>query len=523
MDHKDSLASAFVISGDRFLMVGSDAEAASCVDATSEVTDLNGKTVAPGFIESHSHLSLYAMTLLQANCRTPPNKNLEDVKTRIREMAVESGPDQWIKGWGFDDTLIEEKRHLTRADLDKAAPRNPVFISHASGHLGYANSMALELAGIGEDTPQPKGGEIDFDARGVPTGLLKEDAQGLVLDQIPVYETARLKEGMHQAVPHFHKFGITSIHDAAIGYFKQERPIIQAYRELESEGRLDIRVYLTIVERAYRPLLKLGLGTGFGSDLLRLGAVKLFQDGSIQAITAALKAPYLNNPNKMGELIHSQTDLDQLLEKYQVANIQVAVHANGDRAIDSVLQAMERARRNNPGNDLRHMIIHCQLASFDQIQKMKALGVIPSYFVNHVFYWGDRHVELFLGPERAKSIDPLGTTAKEGLMFSLHSDLPVTPVDPLFSIHCAVNRTTRNGQILGAEQRISPLEALKAYTRYAAYCSYEEDSKGSIEIGKLADFTVLSDNPLTVPHEQIKDIQVLSTFVGGRCVFQRNS
>ncbi len=522
MDTTDSLASAFAISGDRYLMVGSDVQARSCADAGSEITDLQGKTVVPGLIESHSHLSLYAMTLLQANCRTPPNKSLEDVRVRIRQMAAELGPGQWIKGWGYDDTLIAEKRHLTRSDLDEAAPRNPVFISHASGHLGYANSQALELAGINPDTPQPQGGEIDMDAQCVLSGLLKEEAQGLVIDHIPVYEVARLKEGMHQAVLDFHKFGITSIHDAAIGYFKHERPIIQAYRQLESEGRLDIRVYLTIVERAYRPLLNLGLGTGFGSDFLRLGAVKLFQDGSIQAITAALKEPYLNNPGKLGNLICSQEDLDALLEKYQAANVQVAVHANGDQAIDSVLHSIERAQRRHPKKVLRHMIIHCQLASLDQIRKMKLLGVIPSYFVNHVFYWGDRHLNLFLGPGRAKNIDPLGTTVGENLIFTLHSDLPVTPVDPLFSIHCAVNRLTRDGEILGAEQRISPLEALKAYTKYAAYCSYEENSKGSIEIGKLADFTVLSDNPLTVPKDKIKDIRVMSTFVGGRCVFQRD-
>jgi predicted amidohydrolase YtcJ len=237
-------------------------------------------------------------------------------------------------------------------------------------------------------------------------------------------------------------------------------------------------------------------------------------------LTAALEEPYQNAPGRRGDLLHPQGALDDLVEHYHRRGVQVAVHANGDRAIESTLQALERAQRLDPRDDARHLIIHCQLASRDQIRRMKRLGVIPSFFVNHVYYWGDRHVALFLGPERAARIDPLGTAWEEGLIFTLHSDLPVTPVDPLFSMHCAVNRRTREGMVLGPEERISPLEALRTYTVHGAYCSFEENAKGSIEVGKAADFVVLSENPLRVPPERIGEIRVLRTVLGGRTVYK---
>ena len=519
MDPKAPEATAFGIMGDRFWAVGSDNEVRKWAEDRTKVVDLRGKTVIPGFIESHNHLSSYAMTLLQADCRTPPNRGIEEVKTRIKEMADATEPGHWVRGWGYDDTLIAEKRHLTWADLDEVAPQNPVFISHVSGHLAYVNSMALEMAGVGPETPQPAGGEIHKDDKGMPTGLfLEASAQTLISQHIPPYSLAQLNDVFQKAITHYHQAGITSIHDAAIG-IRDGAGVLRAYRELEAGGNLRLRVYMTIIEELYRDILELGLGTGFGSEYLKIGCVKLFQDGSIQGLTGALKEPYHNKPGFRGDLILPQETLDELVEQYHGAGMQIAIHANGDRAIESVLQAIEKAQERHPRGDHRHMIIHCQLASQDHRQRMRRLGVVPSYFVNHVYYWGDRHVSLFLGPERAKRIDPLGSSMEEGLIFTLHSDLPVTPVDPLFSIHCAVNRITREGRVLGAEERIPPLKALKAYTTHAAYCSFEEDLKGSIEAGKLADFMVLSDNPLTVSPEGIKDIQVEATVVGGHGVF----
>ncbi len=519
MNPRRPRAAAFGISGDRFGPVGSETEIRQAACRNPRVVDLGGKTVVPGFIESHNHLSIYATGLLQADCSPAAGPTIDDIKGRIRALAGETPPGQWVRGWGYDDTLIAEKRHLTRRDLDDVTTGHPVFILHVSAHLAYANSRALEIAGIGPRSPQPEGGRIHMDDGGLPTGLLAEPAAiELVARHIPSYTTSQYRSVIPRAVAHYHRFGITSTHDAAIGYSGDVAEICRAYRQLEAQGRLRMRVYMTIVARAYDKLLELGLGTGFGSGFLKIGAVKLFQDGSIQALTAALTEEYLDRPER-GDLIMAQDTLDELVEKYHRAGLQIAVHANGDAAIESVLQAYERAQRLHPRQDHRHMIIHCQMASDDHLHRMKALGVVPSFFVNHVYYWGDRHLSLFLGPERAGRIDPLASARRAGVVFSLHSDLPVTPVDPLFSIHTAVNRTTREGKSLGPGERISALDALRAYTVDAAYCSFEDNDKGAVAAGRRADFVVLSDNPLTVAPEKIKDIRVLATFVGGRAVY----
>ena len=515
-------ATAFSMCHDRFTAVGPDSDVARSSGPDPEIVDLDGKTVIPGFIESHNHMSVYAMNMLQADCSLAANRTIADVKERIRAMAQRAVPGEWIRGYGYDETLIADKRHLTRDDLDEVAPNNPVFIFHITVHFCYVNSPALAMAGITKDTPQPEGGEIATDDRGQPTGLLMEPgAMNLVGDIIPPYTVEQLKAVLPKAMEHFHRFGITGIHDGGIGYFRHGRQILQAYQELEREGALSLRVYMTVIEEIYGALFAEGMRGRFGSPLLRLGSVKLWQDGSIQGYTGALKEPYYKRPDHLGELLIPQDRLNETVAKYHAADCQVAIHANGDRAIESVLDAFEYACHACPRTDRRHMIIHCQTASDEQIERMKRLGVIPNYFVNHVYYWGDRHRDIFLGPERAGRIDPLASSLRRGLSFCLHSDLPVTPVDPMFSIHTAVNRMTSDGHVLGPEERVSVLDALQAYTINAAYAGFDEDERGTIEPGKLADFIVLSENPLTVPPDKIKDIEVLETVVGGRTVYSR--
>jgi predicted amidohydrolase YtcJ len=517
MERDPIKAEAFVVSHGHFAVVGATDQVRSCAPSDMETIDLGGKTVVPGFIETHNHLSSYALTLTMADCTPRANTRIRDIQEKIHGMAKSVGPGQWVVGWGYDDTLIEEMRHLHRADLDEAAPENPVFVYHASGHLSYASTLALNLCNVTKDTPQPEGGTIHKDGHGEPTGLLMEPAaQHLIAEQLPRPDVPLFMSLLPEAIAHYNRMGVTSTHDAAIGIHGQGMGTVRAYHELEKENGLDIRVYLTTLYSVYDRLIELGLGRGFGSDYLKIGSVKMFQDGSIQAITAALSKDYHNRPGFRGELIMPQAAMEDLVEKYHKERLQVAVHANGDAAIESVIVAMEKAQAKYPQPDLRHMIIHCQTATDDQIKRMKNLGIIPSYFPGHVFYWGDRHQSLFLGPERAARIDPLGSSLRQGLRFTLHADTPVTPVSPLFSMHCAVNRITRDGHLLGPDERISPYEALKAFTTDAAYCSYEENIKGSIRTGKMADFLVLSDNPLTCLPQEIKEIKVLKTVIGGK-------
>ncbi len=520
MNDRQPEATAFAVLNDRFVAVGTDDDVGHWPGSGIEVIDLQGRTVIPGIIESHSHLSHYATNLLQVDCRAETCACIEDVADAIGRKANETETGQWVHGWGYDDTLISDKRHLTRQDLDRTSPEHPVFIRHVSGHLAYTNSKALAIAGVNRNTPQPAGGEIHHDEQGEPSGLLLEPSAMLLVGQhIPAYTVDDFKKVMPEAIRYYNRHGITSTHDAAIGYTGDTLEVFQSYRDLEATGQLNLRVYMTVLFNAFDRLIDLGLGTGFGSDFLKIGCVKLFQDGSIQGITAALKEGYHNRPDYTGNLIMPQESLEQLVDKYHRHNLQIAIHTNGDRAIESVLQALEKAQQAFPRQDHRHMIIHCQTASDDQIRRIKAVGAIPSYFVNHVYYWGDRHRDIFLGPERAGRIDPLGSSLRQGLKFSLHSDLPVTPVDPIFSMHTAVNRMTRSGQVLGPEERIPVMEALQSYTTHAAWCSFEEGVKGAIAPGMLADFTVLSENPLTVDPLKIKDIEVTTTAVGGRRVY----
>ncbi|MGD8762313.1 MAG: amidohydrolase, partial [Desulfobacteraceae bacterium] len=469
MEPEATEAQAFLVNQGRFGAVGTQEQIRSQVSMDIETVDLQGKTVVPGFNETHNHLTYYALTLVMVDCTSRSNERIQDIKDKVREMAESAGPGQWVVGWGYDDTMIEEKRHLDRTDLDEAAPENPVFIYHASGHLSYASTMALKLGKVSKNTPQPEGGTIHKDDNGEPTGLLMEPAaQQLVAEQLPKPDASVFKSLFPEAIAHYNREGVTSTHDAAIGIHGQGMGTVRAYRELENENRLNVRVYLTTMYPVYDQLIELGLGHGFGSNLLKIGSVKMFQDGSIQALTAALSEDYYNKPGFRGELIMPQSEMEGLVEKYHKEDLQIAVHANGDAAIESVLVAMEKAQSKYPQTDLRHMIIHCQTASNDQISRMKTLGIIPSYFPGHVYYWGDRHQSLFLGPDRAARIDPLGSSVREGLRFTLHADTPVTPISPLFSMHCAVNRITRDGHVLGPDERISPYDALKTFTTDAA-------------------------------------------------------
>ncbi len=518
MDQDRPRVEAFGVLGDRFAVVGDREAVMAWGGSDASIEDLGGRTVLPGFLETHNHLSWFAVRSDQVDLATC--RNIGEIKTALKVKAASIQPGEWMGGYGFDSTLIEDNRHLHRNDLDEVSIESPVVVTHVSGHLMYANSKALALAGIGRDTTNPSGGEIGRDGDGEPNGLLTETACYLLMGILPEFTAEQIGDFIIKAVDHAHRFGVTSIHDAAIGMWPGGVKVVEAYRRLFEEGNLRLRVYMTILEPFFSQLSKLGLGTGFGGEYVKIGCVKLVQDGSIQGWTAALTEPYFNRPDHKGDLIMPQEQLDVLVEKYHRAGMQIAVHGNGDAAIESIIVAMERAQAKFPRDDARHMLIHAQTASLDHIRRMKRLGVLPSYFVNHVYYWGDRHLEIFLGPERAPRISPLASSLKEGVIFTLHSDLPVTAISPLDSIHNAVNRMTKNGRVLGPDERISALEAVKAYTTYAAKASFEEDIKGSITEGKLADFVVLSDNPMEVAPEEIRNIKVLRTVVGGATCYQ---
>ncbi len=493
----------------------------------TERIDLDGRALLPGFIEPHNHFAMFGTMLLGLDCSPGSNETIEDVLARIRERAGFLPPGEWITGWGFDDTLMPEQRHLTRHDLDRGAPDHPVFISHVSGHLGYVSSAVLERLGIKAGTPDPEGGAYLREADGAPSGVLAEMPALMPLyAMLPQPSVEQIMTGMRMANAIFLKQGVTSINDG--GFFGTD-PLV-AYARSQQCGNVDLRVYFNLfgqtldaLAEAGMTLDRLGICTGSGNAMLRMGAVKLIQDGSIQAFTAALQEPYLRQPDTQGLLTIPQPQLDELVEKYHRAGFQIQIHGNGDAAIESILKAFEKALQAFPRDNHRHQVIHCQMVHEEQLARMADLGVAANFFPVHIHYWGDRHREVFIGEERAARIDPLGAAVKHGVRFSMHSDVPVTPVSPLMSLHAAVNRRTSSGAVLGADQRISVRQALEALTINAAFMTFSENEKGSIERGKLADFVVLSRNPFDVSAESLSQLAIEKTIIGGKVVYSADT
>ncbi|MCH2169549.1 amidohydrolase [Myxococcota bacterium] len=528
MDERDTRARAVAIRRGRIAAVGSRGQAMALRGPDTHIVDLEGMTVVPGFIDGHSHLSLVAQTrAFMADLNSPPigrNEDVADVVDALHELAQTVPDGQWVVGMGYDDTLLAENRHPDRWDLDRASDTHPILALHVSGHLGVLNSLALERAGITRDSPQPQGGHIRFDPEtGEPTGVLEEMAALVpALMQLPQPPLAARIAAIESAAEQYASQGVTTAQDGGTGL-----ATFADFLAADAAGRLPIRLLVFPAGDALEPLLAGELDAAAPDrDRIALGPVKLIADGSIQGYTGYLRDPYHvphhGDPNYRGYPGIDREALARTVTKIHAAGRQVAVHGNGDASIDDILSAMDRAQAVAPRQDARPVIIHAQMARDDQLDIMRELGVVPSFFVLHTYYWGDRHRDIFLGPERARRISPTRSARDRGVPFSIHTDAPIVPMDTLLLMWSAVNRTTTGGAVLGPEQRLTPLEALRAVTIDAAWQYFLEEDRGSIEPGKLADLVVLSDDPLNRPDDMHR-IEVVSTLVGGKPVYTREA
>ncbi len=509
MDPSGRTVEAVAVRGGLVEAVGRQVEIRKLAGPSTKVVDLNGRTMLPGFFAAHDHFpGAGHVALHQIDLNSPPMGpmiRIADIVAALKKRAATTPPGQWVVGRGYDDTLLAERRHPTRQDLDGASTEHPIAIIHTSGHLNVANSRALALAKVDRQTPDPPGGVIRKDAKtGEPTGVIEESS--IVRRLIPGFTKGEVREAIRWSDAAYLARGVTTTVIAGAS-----RETLAAIKDAQLAGAMHLRVDAMVSGNAAPPPL--------GSlpqvpDRLRVAAVKFWQDGSLQGYTGHLSHPYQGRADS-GYSIRSGQALTELVVAWHRAGYQVAVHGNGDAAIDEVLHAFRVAQGESPRRDTRHRVEHAQTTREDQLDEMKRLGVSPSFFVGHVFYWGDRHRDIFLGPARAARISPLASARKRGLRFSIHDDTPVTPVNPLRLVWDAVNRTTRDGKVLGPDQRISPLQALRAVTSDAAWQAFEETHKGSIEPGKLADFVVLERNPLTVPPRAIRDIAIIETIIGG--------
>ncbi|MYA61893.1 MAG: amidohydrolase [Dehalococcoidia bacterium] len=519
MDSRDSVVQAVGIRNGRIAALGTNEEVSAYKHSRTTVIDAQGKTVLPGFIEPHNHMVGYSTDLLEVDVRTPPNRNIGDIVELLRERAYITPPGDWIRGRGYDDTGLRDMRHPTRKDLDAVSAVHPIAIVHNSGHMLAANSLALEMAGIHDETPDPPGGRIGrFPASGEPDGMLYETAQALVHRLLPFYTEEDVRNGFVQAQEEYLRRGITTIHDAGVGNARGI-DILHTYHRAKREGFLKFRVNM-FIQWAYLKDSGFAWQSGDGDEWVRVAGCKIISDGSIQGITAALRDPYYCDPDEQGWLIYEQDELNEIVMTLHRRGYQIATHANGDAAIDAVLAAYENALLTMPKADHRFRIEHCQVCVPDHISKMRALGVIPDFFPNHVYYFGDRHRDRFLGPERVTHLDPIGSALRSGIKPLLHSDCPVTPVNPLFCIQNAINRLTSSGNILSGTERVSTREAISMMTVNAAFSSFEENVKGSLEVGKLGDLVVLQHDPFREAAHELGQIESAATIVGGHVMYR---
>lgn len=522
LDPSGTRASALAARDGRISAIGDDRTIAGLRSPGTTVVNLGGRAVVPGFVESHNHPTFFGMALAApVDAGSPPNDGIGDIVERVRQAVADHEPGDWIRGFRYDDTLLTDNRHPTRRDLDPVSPDNPVILTHVTGHFCVVNSAALRAIGITPQTPDPPGGAIARDERDQPSGLLIETAAFLANSAMPSQGPDHMAEALLLADEEYLAHGVTSVHDTGIGLVGGQGEL-DAYRLAAGRMRTRVHGYL------FHTLLP-GLDEGApeppdrsaSTDRFQMTGVKIVADGSIQGRTGCLAEGYACDPTEHGMMLVEPDDLARRIAALDAAGWQVAVHGNGDAAIEAIINAYTKLGAPD-GTGRRHRIEHCQTVREDQLDRMAEHDILASFFIKHVYYWGDRHRDVFLGRERARRISPLASARSRGIHFGLHSDTPVTPVPPLEGIWCAVARRTSGGDVLGPDQAIDVEAALRGYAVDAAYLAGEEDTKGSLEIGKLADLAVLSEDPTAVDPDRIKSLTVDGTVVGGRLVRQRN-
>lgn len=554
---------ALAVQNGRILAVGSLAEVMARKGPNTTVVDLRGKTLMPGFIDPHSHVALQSAKFAAANLDPKPigeAGSIADIQQILRRWIKEKKikPGGWVVGWGYDDTGITEQRHPTRDDLDAVSTEHPIVLAHISGHILTGNSRMLKEAGITAETENPEGGVIRRRPGGnEPNGVLEENANFLVLGHLPMPTPEQAMRLVEEGLRFYAEAGITTAQDCAT--FKGTWQLFSA---LEQQGRLPIDViawprYNAIDDAAFDAIVaKRG-----ASGRLRLGGVKLGLDGSIQGYTALLSKPYYVQPGQTkpipdkcdterserlfvngenrsvtkpeapalaaaafrGYGTMTSQEIERWVKRCDDNGIQIQAHTNGDGATDMLLAAVEKVRATKPRPDLRTTIIHAQTMRDDQLDLAARHGLTPSFFPIHVFFWGDRHRDLFLGPERAARMNPSRSALDRKLKITLHHDAPVAGISMLKVAWAAVNRVTTSGKSLGPGERITPFEAMRAITADAAWQNFEEDRKGTLEAGKLADMVILSGDPLSIDPMAIKDIRVMQTIKEGRTVYPAKS
>jgi predicted amidohydrolase YtcJ len=520
MDATRSVVTSIAVRDGRILGVGSDPEIAACSNARTQIINLHGQTVLPGLIDVHTHALEWAKGLLRNDIDPgyPKVRSIAEILKLVSERSTSYPAGKWIIGAGWDESKLAEHRYITRKDLDAVSPNNPVWLEHFTGHLGVANSLALTLAHISRDSATPNGGIVDKDDLGEPTGVLKDNAQALVQSVLPPDPADLALRSTRLVTEKALEAGLTSIHDICL-----PAPGIRAYQSAHAKGWLKLRVQMAPLVSTIQDAEALangGIYTGFGDDILKFGAVKMFADGGMAAKTIAVYEPAEDEPGNFGLLIWKPEDMQRAHRLLATAGWQLETHAIGDRAMDEVLDSYQAVMKDLGLKEPRFRIVHAGFSTPPIQERLRDLRVLVD--ANPAFvYWIGAYFSKY-GPQRVRWAYPAKSFFDNGIVAAGTSDVPVTPISPWWGIWASVERRElHTGQVLAPEERLKVLQALEMYTRNPAYIGFEENQKGSLETGKLADFIVVDRDVLSVPSEQLKDVHVLKTFVGGELVYAR--
>lgn len=518
VDKKDTEYEAVGIKGNKIVFTGTSKEAESFIGNDTEVIDLNGRSAVPGFIESHIHSAVMGVNSLAIDCRPSAVSSVEDIKEAVFERAKETPKGEWIRGWGYNDQYLKEQRHPDKWDLDKAAPDHPVMLTRVCNHISTYNSRAIDIAGI-KDSPEfspvtftRKNNEI--------SGVMLEEAH------FAMFKAAMLREqdiidGMVAANDMLIKEGITSVHDSG-GYGPVQ---FKAFQNAVDQKKFKIRLYPMIFSFAENlklndDFLKIGLHSGMGNEHFKIGPMKLMIDGSSSGPTAATFAPYACDPENHGILSHSQELVDDYVCRGQQGDWQITSHAVGDKGVTVIVNAIEKAMRLYPKENSRHRIEHCGMINDELLDRIKELGIVPISNPIFLYEFGDGYLTNY-GKESAYRMFTCKSFLDRGIISAGASDCPITFSDPLMGIHLAVNRETIGGNVINPDERLTPMEALRMFTYNGAYASREEDIKGSIEVGKLADIAVLDGDFTKCAPSAIRDMKVDMTILDGVIEYRR--
>lgn len=510
-------AQAVAVKFGRILAVGQDAELKPLIGKDTQVKEVGGQTVIPGFIDAHCHGISAGRSALQINCGPDAVSSIEEIKKAISDKSGTVPAEEWILGFGYDDTKLAEKRLLNRTDIDEVAPDHPVWIRHVSGHIAMLNTRGLRAANLTDRSPDPEGGRYGRDpATGKLDGRIFEAAMNIFIrgrnPVIPPPGPEQDREAIKLSCRRAASIGITSFTEALV-----DPVMFRSLAAAEEDGDLSVRLYMLFHVEYLDDLINTGLRTGFGNEWLKLGAIKIMGDGAIAGRTACLSEPYTGTTDDYGIIATPPDKLNEYVMTAHKAGFQIAVHANGDKYIEYTLNAYEKALAACPRNNHRHRLEHCTVLNQQLLDRMKRLGVVALPFGSYIYYHGEKMG--FYGEKRLSMMFAHRSFLDAGIPIGGSSDHSCAPWFPLAGIQSCVTRKGQTGELLGTEQRITPEEALGVYTMGSAYTSFEENIKGSIEAGKLADMVVLDGDPTGVDPESIKDIPVLATVVGGKFVY----